>query len=217
MPDLLPAAPLLAGFVFASLVLTLTPGPAVLYIVTRSVVHGRRAGLASVAGIALGNLGNALAAALGLAALFAVSALAFSVVKFLGAAYLIWLGVQMWHAKEVSAVAGASPAEPLARLFRDGFVVALLNPKTTIFFAAFLPQFLSPSSDASPLLQTMALGVLFVLIAGITDALYALASGVLAPRLAGMGGRGIARRVGGGMYIGMGLIAALSGTRVNAR
>lgn len=217
MPDLLPAAPLLAGFVFASLVLTLTPGPAVLYIVTRSVVHGRRAGLASVAGIALGNLGNALAAALGLAALFAVSALAFSVVKFLGAAYLIWLGVQMWRAKEVSAVAGASPAEPLARLFRDGFVVALLNPKTTIFFAAFLPQFLSPSSDASPLLQTMALGVLFVLIAGITDALYALASGVLAPRLAGMGGRGIARRVGGGMYIGMGLIAALSGTRVNAR
>ena len=212
MSDLLPSTPLLFGFIIASLALTLTPGPAVLYIVTRSVVHGRAAGLASVAGVALGNLGNALAAAIGLAALFAVSSLAFTLVKLAGAAYLIYLGVQMWRAdRRVAQQVDTPPAVPLTRLFRDGFVVALLNPKTTIFFAAFLPQFIAPGRD--PLAQTVLLGALFALIAALTDAGYALASGVLAPRLRHLATGSAARRAGGAIYVGLGLMAALTGQR----
>lgn len=157
MTELLPAWPLLSAFLLASLVLAVTPGPGVLYIVTRSLVQGRRAGLASVAGVALGNLGNAGAAALGLAALFAVSSLAFSFVKYAGATYLVWLGVQMLRGARDANATATPEAAPLARLFRDGFVVALLNPKTTLFFAAFLPQFIDPARS---------LFVQFVIMAG---------------------------------------------------
>src|SRR5947207_12704139 len=161
--DLLPPWPLLAAFVAASLVLAVTPGPAVLYIVTRSLSQGRRAGLASVAGVALGNLGNALGAAAGLAALFAVSSVAFGIVKYAGAAYLVFLGLKALRAVPATAPVGVPPVTDARKIFRDGFVVALLNPKTAIFFAAFLPQFMSPA--ASALTQSVGLGALFVLIA----------------------------------------------------
>ncbi len=163
MTELFPPWPLLSAFVVASLILAVTPGPGVLYIVTRSIVQGRRSGLASVAGVALGNLGNAFAASVGLAALFAVSSLAFSVVKYAGAFYLVYLGVQMLRFAPAEQAAAVPSAVSLWRVFSDGFVVALLNPKTTIFFAAFLPQFLSPG--ASPVWQGLALGALFVVIA----------------------------------------------------
>lgn len=211
MTDLLPAWPLLSAFLVASLVLAVTPGPGVLYIVTRSLVQGRRAGLASVAGVALGNLGNACAAALGLAALFAVSSLAFTFVKYAGAAYLVWLGIQMLRRPQRTASADAPPAIPLARLFRDGFVVALLNPKTTVFFAAFLPQFLDPT--AAPMTQGLLLCALFVAIAAVTDSVYALAAGAVMPLLRGDGMRQVGRRMGGGVFIGLGLFAALAGSR----
>lgn len=212
MTELLPAWPLLSAFLVASLVLAVTSGPGVFYIVTRSLVQGRRAGLASVAGVAIGNLGNALAAALGLAALFAVSSLAFSVVKYAGAAYLVWLGVQMLRNARTEAAPADVPAAPLARLFRDGFVVALLNPKTTVFFAAFLPQFLDPTT--APLAQGLLLGASFVAIAAVTDCIYALlATGAVAPLLRGDGLRHIGRRIGSGMFIGLGMLAALSGSR----
>src|SRR5215216_6300429 len=103
MSDLLPPLPLFTAFVAASLLLAVTPGPAVLYIVTRSVSHGRLSGLASVAGVAVGNLGNAIGASLGLAALFAVSSVAFTVVKYLGALYLVWLGVQALRTRAAPA------------------------------------------------------------------------------------------------------------------
>jgi threonine/homoserine/homoserine lactone efflux protein len=211
MNDLFPPWPLLSTFVLASGVLAVTPGPGVLYVVTRSLVQGRRCGLASVAGVALGNLGNAFAAAVGLAALFAVSSMAFALIKYAGAAYLIYLGVRMFRAPpaEISAVL-RSPV-PLRRVFRDGFVVALLNPKTTVFFAAFLPQFLAPG--ASPLPQSMALGTLFVVIAGVTDSVYALLAGTVAPALQRHGLRRVSRRLGGGVFIGLGVFAALAGSR----
>jgi threonine/homoserine/homoserine lactone efflux protein len=211
MTELLPAWPLLSAFLLASLVLAVTPGPGVLYIVTRSLVQGRRAGLASVAGVALGNLGNAGAAALGLAALFAVSSLAFSFVKYAGATYLVWLGVQMLRGARDANATATPEAAPLARLFRDGFVVALLNPKTTLFFAAFLPQFID--SAAAPMVQGLLLGALFVAIATITDSAYALAAGVIAPLLRGESVRRIGGRLGGGTFVGLGIFAALSGTR----
>ncbi|MFN0040695.1 MAG: LysE family translocator [Burkholderiales bacterium] len=155
MTDLLPPWPLFSAFLLASFVLAVTPGPGVLYIVTRSLVQGRRSGLVSVAGVALGDLGNAFAASVGLAALFAVSSLAFSVVRYAGALYLVFLGVQMLRTSPGANSATIPFVVSITRVFRDGFVVALLNPKTTLFFAAFLPQFLTLS--APPMFQSMAL------------------------------------------------------------
>ena len=123
-----PHWPLLAAFGVASLVLAATPGPGVLYIVTRTLAQGRRAGLASVAGVAAGNLGNALGASLGLAALLAVSSLAFTIVKFAGAAYLVWLGIQALREARVDAPTAPFEAPQHGRIARAGFVVALLNP-----------------------------------------------------------------------------------------
>ncbi len=207
---MLPDWPLLSTFLIASFVLAVTPGPGVFYIVTRSLMQGRRAGLASVAGVAAGNFGNALAAAIGLAALFAVSSLAFTVVKYAGALYLIWLGVQMLR-QPVATSADAEPA-PARHVFRDGFIVALLNPKTTLFFAAFLPQFMNPT--VAPLPQSIALGALFVAIAAVTDSLYALTAGSVAPALKRHGqAQAFGRRLGGSLFLGLGLFAALTGQR----
>lgn len=209
MSELLPPWPLLSAFLAASLALAVTPGPGVAYIVARSLLQGRRAGLASVAGVALGNFGNACAAALGLAALFAVSALAFTAVKYAGALYLVWLGLRLLRAPANTPPAAASMPVPTWRLFRDGAVVSLLNPKTTLFFAAFLPQFMSGSR---PLAQSLLLGALFVAIAAATDSAYALAAGRLTSMLHGRW-RGAGRKLGGGLFIGLGLFAALGGPR----
>ena len=205
----LPHWHLFSAFLIASVILAVTPGPGVLFIVTRSLVQGRRSGLVSVAGIALGNLANAVAAAVGLAALFAVSSVAFSVVKLAGAVYLVFLGIQMLRPCPAQNPAAIPALAPLTRIFRDGFVVALLNPKTTVFFAAFLPQFLNPA--APPILQSVVLGALFVSIAAVTDSAYALAAGLVAPALRGGVVSHIGRRLGGGVFIGLGVFTALSG------
>ncbi len=212
MIDLLPPWPLLSAFLVASLALAVTPGPGVFYIVSRSVLQGRRFGLASVAGVALGNLGNAVGAALGLAALFAVSSLAFTLIKYAGAAYLVWLGIQALRSRPRSSQVESLAPSPLWPIFRDGFVVALLNPKTAIFFAAFLPQFMQQGTPAA--LQGMTLGSLFVVIAAVTDCFYALAASALAPRLARAPGLGSAGRLlTGSAFIGLGIFTALSGSR----
>jgi len=206
----LPDWPLLSAFLIASLILAVTPGPGVIYIVTRSLLQGRRAGLASMAGVALGNLGNALAAAVGLAALFAVSSLAFTVVKYAGALYLIWLGMQMLRKPAPEAM--SNTVVPARHVFRDGLIVALFNPKTTIFFAAFLPQFMNPA--VAPLPQSIALGALFVAIAAVTDSAYALAAGSIAPALKRASGmKTFGRQLGGSLFIGLGVFTALTGQR----
>ncbi|MBU1235504.1 MAG: LysE family translocator [Gammaproteobacteria bacterium] len=211
MSDLIPPWPLFSAFLAASFVLAITPGPGVLYVVTRSLVQGRRYGLVSAAAVALGNFGNMLAASVGLAALFAVSSIAFTVVKYAGALYLIYLGIQMFrHSSEENPIV-APVAAPLGRIFRDGFIVALLNPKTTIFFAAFLPQFLG--QNASPMFQSMALGSLFVAIAAATDSAYALAASAVVPALRDRGLRRFGQRLGGSVFIGLGVLAALAGSR----
>jgi threonine/homoserine/homoserine lactone efflux protein len=212
MTNLFPSWPLFSAFLLASIVLAVTPGPGVFYIVTRSLVQGRRSGLVSVAAVALGNLGNALAASVGLAALFAVSSAAFTVIKYAGACYLVYLGVQMLRASSADNPATVSQTLPLDRIFREGFTVALLNPKTAAFFAAFLPQFLSP--EAPTVLQTMVLGSLFVAIAAITDSVYALAAGSVAPILArARSVRRVGRYLGGSAFIGLGVFTALTGSR----
>ena len=217
MDSLLPPLPLLYAFLAASFVLAVTPGPGVFYIVARSVTQGRLSGLASVAGVALGNLGNAIGASLGLAALFAISSVAFTVVKYAGALYLIWLGVQALRAPRhdlaaADAIDAPLPAVVLRRIFIDGFVVALLNPKTALFFAAFLPQFIDTAR--APMAQTISLGLLFVAMAAVTDSLYALTAGAVRPWLQRTKGIGAAGRyLTGGAFIGLGILAAVSGQR----
>ncbi len=207
----------LAAFMVASTVLAVTPGPGVVYIVTRTLAQGRAAGFASVAGVALGNLLNAAAAALGLAALLAVSRWAFALLQVVGALYLFWLAVRVWRAPPPAGAAGATvPAMAPWTLFRDGAVVALLNPKTALFFAAFLPQFMDARQPALP--QALALGALFVLIAACSDALYVAAAARMAPWLVGRGAargnaRPRARLATAAVYITLGLGSLYAGWR----
>jgi len=207
--DLLPSWPLFGAFLVASLALAVTPGPGVLYVVARTLAQGRRIGLVSVAGVALGNLGNALAAALGLAALLAVSALAFGILKYAGALYLVFLGVQMLRSTPAAPTVVARVNGGAGRIFRDGFVVALLNPKTTIFYAAFLPQFVTAGPWSMQ--QTLLLGTIFVVIAAITDMIYVLAAGAIAPRLVAAGRfRRFARTGAASTFIGLGVYTSLT-------
>ena len=209
--DSLPTSASLLAFLFASLLLAITPGPGVFYIVTRSLSQGRQAGLASVAGVALGNWGNSIGAAVGLSALFALSAMAFYVVKYAGAAYLVYLGVRNLLRPSGSEVP-AAPGDRQGSVFRDGFVVALLNPKTALFFSAFLPQFINPHSSA--LRQSLALGALFVLIASITDTVYALAASAIAPSLTrARSWLRAGRYLTASVFIGLGLFAAFADSR----
>lgn len=203
----LPAWPLLAAFVAASLALAITPGPGVIYIVTRSLSQGRTAGFASVAGIALGNALNASVAALGMAAVLATSTLLYAVVKYLGAAYLFYLAWQMLKRRD-EPVASTTPAatRPLA-VFRDGVIVAVLNPKTALFYAALLPQFVDSPVDFTR--QAMMLGGLFVIIAGLSDSMYVVLSRTFASRLGNMArGLTIGRYAAAAMYAALGVLAA---------
>jgi threonine/homoserine/homoserine lactone efflux protein len=197
-------------FAVAALVLLLTPGPAVLYIVTRSIDQGRRAGLVSVLGVHVGTLAHILAAAAGLSALLAASATAFSVVKYLGAAYLIYIGVRRLRDRASIVAPEAGKPRALRRAFLDGVVVNVLNPKTALFFLAFLPQFVTEGRGHVGE-QVIALGVVFVLLGAVTDSLYALTAGSAARWLRGQP-RFLAgeRWITGGLYISLGVAAALS-------
>ena len=201
-----------AAFLVASLVLAATPGPGVVYVVARTLAQGRLAGLASVVGVAFGNLCNAVGASLGLAALFAVSSLAFGVVKWAGAAYLIYLGVKALRRPAIGAPSSGFGAPRLRRIARDGFLVALLNPKSALFFAAFLPQFIDPA--ASTALQGATLGLVFVLVAVVTDTSYVLAADLAASRI-GAGRRldSFGRYAAAATYIGLGVFTATTGSR----
>ena len=198
-------------FFLAATILLLTPGPAVLYIVARSVDQGRRAGLTSVLGIEVGNSVHVLAAAFGLSALLASSALAFSAVKYLGAAYLIFLGVRKLLSPETVITSRRVLAPSRRRIFSQGVLVAVLNPKTALFFLAFLPQFVD-SARGSIAPQLLILGALFVLMGMISDSLYALTAGTLGSWLKTTRQFWRAERyVVGSVYVGLGLTAALAG------
>ena len=202
----------LIAFLAASAVLAVTPGPGVIYIVSRTLAQGRAAGVASIAGVACGNLLNSLGAALGLAALFAVSSLAFTVVKYVGAAYLIYLGVKMLRGTPRAETSPAFTQAPIGRVFREGVLVALLNPKTTIFFAAFLPQFMQPGLPALP--QAVMLGAIFVVVAAASDLGYVLLATALAPRFARAGAAPRwGRYASGGALIALGVASAMAGQR----
>jgi threonine/homoserine/homoserine lactone efflux protein len=199
-------------FLLASLGLLLVPGPAVIYITARSAAQGRRAGLASVGGVELASLTHALAAAIGLSAVLLTSALAFTVVKYVGAAYLIYLGVRTLLAREPDEAAPLSPPRRFSRVFAQGYLVNLLNPKTALWFYAFLPQFVDPARGAAPA-QILLFGVLFVLLASCTDSCYAILGSTLGRWLAGKARvRRGQRYVTGGLYIVLGVSAAVTGS-----
>ncbi len=206
MPDL----STFAVFAPVATVVLLIPGPAVLYIVTRSIDQGRRAGIVSALGAATGNSVHVVFAALGLSAVLASSAIAFSVVKYAGAAYLIFLGIKRLVTKEEEVEADA-PKASLPKIFWQGVVICVLNPKVALFFLAFLPQFVDPATGPAAL-QFLALGFTFVGIGIVTDSCYALAAGMLGdlvrskPRTAQ-----VQRYVAGGTYVALGVASATVG------
>ncbi len=212
MQTILPTANL-ALFITASLVLLITPGPAVLYIMTRSIDQGRKAGFVSVLAIETGALIHVAAASLGLSAILVSSALAFDVIRYLGAAYLLYLGIRKLRERDVAAVDVEAPAVNLRRVYTQGVVVSVLNPKLALFFFAFLPQFVEPSAGHVGL-QVFVLGLIFAALATTTDSLYALVSGSAAGWLRGNRHyQRVQRTVSGTVYIGLGLTAAFSGGR----
>jgi threonine/homoserine/homoserine lactone efflux protein len=201
------------GFLAAALVVLLLPGPAVLYILARSLSQGHRAGLVSVLGLSVGALVHVAAATAGLSAILLASATAFGVVKALGAGYLIYLGVRTLLARQPAARMDASPPRSLHRLFADGVVVSVLNPKIAIFFLAFLPQFVEPSRGPVPG-QVLFLGLIYVTLALFTDSAYALLAGSLRHLLGGPMMEGALPRCASGvLYIGLGVTTALTGRR----
>lgn len=201
----------LSVFMLATLILLLTPGPAVLYIIARSMDQGRLAGLVSVLGIEIGNFVHVLAATLGLSALLLSAPLAFSLVKYLGAAYLFYLGLARILNRHHAIPTAQLEPQSLRRIFSQGILVAILNPKTALFFLAFLPQFVEPSRGSLSL-QFFTLGCVFVLMAILTDGLYALLAGSIG---ASLKQAKIFQKLEpflvGGLYVGLGFISALSG------
>ena len=200
----------LALFVGAALLLLVVPGPSVLYIVTQSVSHGRRAGMASVAGITTGTLVHIAAATIGLSALLASSAIAFDVVKYLGAAYLIVVGIRRLAGLERPDEGRAAGSRNLSRLYRQGIVVNVLNPKTALFFLAFLPQFVDSTRGAA-WAQILLLGLLFAALGFLSDGVWALVAGTLGERLRrSRRFPQVQRYVSGSVFVGLGALAAFS-------
>ena len=203
-----------ALFVAAALVLLFVPGPAVFYVVARSVEGGRVTGLVSVLGVELGTLVHVVFATAGLSAIVASSASAFSVVKWIGAAYLVWLGLQhiLAHDGEAPPTGGETR---LFRVFMQSVLVQVLNPKVALFFLAFLPQFVVPSRGA-PWVQVMILGATLATLGLFTDGLYALLGGTagewLRRKTRGKNSRWMRRYVPGGVYIALGAATAVSGS-----
>lgn len=199
--------PLFGVFLLAGLILAVTPGPAVLYLVARSVDQGRRAGMVSCLGVFTATLVHITAAALGLSALMLSSVLLFSVVKYAGAAYLVFLGVQTLL-RPVPTPSEAPPRASLRRIWRDGFLVNLLNPKTALFFFAFLPQFVDPALG-NPAGQVVVLGLTFGVMAFGTDLAWALVAGSLgqAVRHSALFRRA-QKYLTGGLYLALGAFAA---------
>ena len=200
-------------FISAALVLLLVPGPAVLYLVGRSVEQGRVAGLVSILGIHAATLVHVAAAALGLSALLASSAIAFGIVKYAGAAYLIWIGLRKIFGPVEAADTAEIRQHSHRRLLRDGFIVNLLNPKTAIFFLAFLPQFVDVERGAVAM-QIGFLGLTFTVLGLITDGGYAIAAGTAGNWLKrSRGYLKFERYVSGALFVGLGVTAAFAGSQ----
>lgn len=209
----MPETSTLLLFALASLVLVVVPGPAVIYILTRSVSQGRTAGLVSALGVNTGSAVHVVAAVLGLSVILAQSAVAFTVIKWAGVAYLAWIGIRTLLADDT--VFSETTTEPmeLRRIFVQGVLVNILNPKVAIFFLAFLPQFVDTTA-AHPTLQTFVLGMTLVVVGLASDCVYALVGGGIGRVFRTRPGISRTTRIGAGAtYITLAGIAAVAGTR----
>jgi threonine/homoserine/homoserine lactone efflux protein len=197
-------------FLIAALVIIVIPGPAVLYIAARSIDQGRLAGFVSALGVAMGAMVHVAAAALGISALLLSSAVAFSVVKYAGAAYLIFLGVRKLMVREELKPLEAQSEATRLQIFLQGVVVNTLNPKTALFFFAFLPQFVDPARGPVAL-QIMLLGTVFAVVGIFSDSLYALLAGAFGQWWKGnLSFLRAQRYFAGTVYIGLGLTTAFA-------
>ena len=209
-PTPVPEPSTFALFAVAALALLAVPGPAVLYVVARSIDDGRRAGLVSVLGLHTGTLVHVAAAAVGISSVIVASATAFAVVKYAGAVYLVFLGVRRLLAPP-EAPAEVAPRRSHRRLYADGIVVNVLNPKTALFFLAFLPQFVDPDHGSVPL-QVLLFGATFVVLGLATDSIWGLAAGAAAGRLRRSRGLPrVQRYVSGSVFVGLGVATAVTG------
>ena len=209
----MPEATTLLIVALASLALVVIPGPAVIYILTRSVSQGRRAGLVSAVGVNLGSTVHVFAAVAGLTVLLASSAAAYTAVKWAGVIYLAWIGIRTLLSDDAVFAEDATEPTALRRIFIQGVLVNVLNPKVAIFFLAFLPQFVDQSaSNAS--MQTLVLGLTLVIIGLISDSIYAILGGSVGSlfRRKPSAAR-TSRLIAGSIYLGLAGIAAIAGTR----
>ncbi len=200
----MPSAHAFALYIPAALILLAIPGPAVLYVIATSVEGGRRTGLLSVAGVHLGSLVHVAAACVGLSALIVSSAIAFSTVKYVGAAYLVFVGLKKWLEKDEPADVAARVPRSGRRVFLQGVVVNVLNPKTALFFLAFLPQFVD--RDRTVWAQIAVLGLVWVVLGLLSDGAYALAGGTIGSFIRRR--RRAVRYASGGIFVGLGATAA---------
>ena len=194
------------AFVAASAILLAIPGPTVLLVISYALGHGRRPAAAIVAGVALGDITSMTASMLGLGAVLAASALVFTALRWIGGAYLIYLGVKLWRAPVAAATEAEAPPASLRRIFGHAYAVTALNPKGIVFFVAFVPQFLSSSAPFLP--QVAVLETTFVSLAILNSALYAVLASAARERLRQARVRRIVNRTGGTLLIGAGALAA---------
>ena len=205
----MPSLSTYAVFVVTCLALLAIPGPAVLYIVSRSIDQGRTAGLLSALGVTTGTLVHVAAAAIGLSSLVLASSVAFGVVRYAGAAYLVFLGIRRLLTRQSDVLVEERTPRSLRRLYTQGFVVNLLNPKTIVFIFAFIPQFVDVEAGHVGV-QIVLLGLTLAVLGLLSDSLYAIVAGSIADRL--RGSRAVARFerwFGGGILVGLGLAAAV--------
>lgn len=200
-------------FAIASLVLVIVPGPAVIYILTRSVSQGRTAGLVSAVAVNVGSLFHVLAAVAGLSVVLASSAVAFSAIKWAGVVYLAWIGIRTIRSDDSEFVSATAAESSLKRVFTQGVLVNVLNPKVAVFFLAFLPQFVDPDA-ANPALESLVLGLLLVAIGLVSDSIYAIVGGSIGDLFRSRPRFARRTRIGAGVtYLTLSGVAALTGTR----
>ncbi len=197
------------AFAAASAIMLAIPGPTILLVISYALGHGRRTTGATVAGVALGDFTAMTASMLGLGALLATSAAIFTVLKWVGAAYLVWLGIKLWRAPVAGAdgfPAGAAPRERPLRIFAHAYVVTALNPKSIVFFVAFLPQFLDLSQPILP--QMVIFEITFLVLATLNATTYALMASAARGTIRKPAVQRAVNRVGGSLLIGAGVLTA---------
>jgi threonine/homoserine/homoserine lactone efflux protein len=209
----MPELETLALFALAALILVVVPGPAVVYILTRSVSQGRGAGVISALGVNVGSTVHVAAAVAGLSVILAQSVVAFNAIKWAGVLYLAWIGIRTLRTSNEISIAPQGSTVGLRRMFVQGILVNVLNPKVAVFFLAFLPQFVSPQTP-SPALETFILGMTLVLIGTVSDVVYALVGGGVGELFRTRPAFARRTRIGAGVtYLTLAGVAAVTGSR----